>query len=136
MTVLQNLVQRLSYRAVAQDEAKATYAKKISKEESAIDFNQDAFTVERIVRGLNPWPIATTTLNDIKYKVFETTPSDEKANAAPGTIIECNKEGIKVACANGVITLITIQAPGKGQVKAADLARSRKEEFAAGKQFV
>ena len=123
-------------KAVAQDEAKATYAKKISKEESAIDFNQDAFTVDRIVRGLNPWPIATTTLNDIKYKVFETTPSDEKANAAPGTIIECNKEGIKVACANGVITLITIQAPGKGQVKAADLARSRKEEFAAGKQFV
>ena len=49
----------------------------------------------------------------------------------PGRIVNV----INVACAQGIVKLITIQAPGKGPVKAADLARSRKDEFCVGKQF-
>lgn len=125
-----------SLKACPQDESLATYAKKISKEESALNFNQDARTVNRLIRGLNPWPVATATLNDVKYKIFESFVISEKTDAAPGTIIACGKDGIQVACKEGILCLVTIQAPGKGQVKAADLARSRKEEFAVGKQFV
>ena len=53
----------------------------------------------------------------------------------PGCIVSIDKEGINVACSTGCVKLITIQAPGKGQVKASDLARSRKEEFCVGTQF-
>lgn len=123
-------------RATAQDESSVTYAKKISKDEAVMNFDQSATDLDRTVRGLNPWPIATTSFDDVKYKVFQTIPCNEQSDKAPGTIVAVDKEGITLACKKGCIKLVIIQAPGKGPVKAADLARSRKEEFSVGKQFV
>lgn len=119
-----------------QDESKVTYAAKISKEESAINFNQDAKAVSRLIRGLNPWPVATATLNDVKYKLFDVAVIRENSGMEPGCIVSVDKEGINVACAQGQIKLITIQAPGKGPVKAADIARSKKDVFSVGNRFV
>jgi methionyl-tRNA formyltransferase len=121
--------------ATPQDETLTTYAAKISKEESVLNFNQDAVVVDRTIRGLNPWPIATTTLDGVKYKVFESKVINENTNATPGSIVGVDKEGINIACSKGVLKLVTIQAPGKGPVKAADLARSHKDNFSVGKQF-
>lgn len=124
-----------SLKAVPQDEDAVTYAMKISKEESHISFNQSAEVVDRTIRGLNPWPVATTELNGIKYKVFMSCVEYGTTELEPGRIVNVDKGGINVACAQGIVKLITIQAPGKGPVKAADLARSRKDEFCVGKQF-
>ena len=124
-----------SLKAVPQDEDAVTYAMKISKEESHINFSQSAEVVDRTIRGLNPWPVATTELNGIKYKVFMSCVEYGTTELEPGRIVNVDKDGINVACAQGIVKLITIQAPGKGPVKAADLARSRKDEFCVGKQF-
>lgn len=124
-----------SLKAVPQDEDAVTYAMKTSKEESHINFNQSAEVVDRTIRGLNPWPVATTELNGIKYKVFMSCVEYGTTELEPGRIVNVDKDGINVACAQGIVKLITIQAPGKGPVKAADLARSRKDEFCVGKQF-
>lgn len=124
-----------SLKAVPQDEDTVTYAMKISKKESHINFNQSAEVVDRTIRGLNPWPVATTELNGIKYKVFMSCVEYGTTELEPGRIVNVDKDGINVACAQGIVKLITIQAPGKGPVKAADLARSRKDEFCVGKQF-
>lgn len=124
-----------SLKAVPQDEDAVTYAMKISKEESHINFNQSAEVVDRTIRGLNPWPVATTELNGVKYKVFMSCVEYGTTELEPGRIVNVDKDGINVACAQGIVKLITIQAPGKGPVKAADLARSRKDEFCVGKQF-
>lgn len=124
-----------SLKAVPQDEDAVTYAMKISKEESHINFNKSAEVVDRTIRGLNPWPVATTELNGIKYKVFMSCVEYGTTELEPGRIVNVDKDGINVACAQGIVKLITIQAPGKGPVKAADLARSRKNEFCVGKQF-
>ena len=124
-----------SLKAVPQDEDAVTYAMKISKEESHINFNKSAEVVDRTIRGLNPWPVATTELNGIKYKVFMSCVEYGTTELKPGRIVNVDKDGINVACAQGIVKLITIQAPGKGPVKAADLARSRKDEFCVGKQF-
>ena len=121
--------------ATPQDESLVTYAKKISKDEAKIDFTHDAKVVDRQIRGLNPWPIATTCINNVTYKVFQAKVEVDNQGKKAGTIIRVDKEGISVACGSGAIKLITIQAPGKGPVKAADLARSKKEEFAIGKEF-
>lgn len=137
-TLIEVLPSILDGTAVAtpQDESLVTYAKKISKDESPINFNQDSKIVDRTIRGLSPWPVATTTLNDVKYKVFMSKVSDvDNEGRTPGCIVSIDKEGINVACSTGCVKLITIQAPGKGQVKASDLARSRKEEFSVGTQF-
>lgn len=120
-----------------QDESQVTYAKKISKEEAVINFNQDACTVDRTIRGLNPWPVASASLNNIRYKIFMSEVNNqETTDLAAGSIVSIDKDGINVACQKGIVKLITIQAPGKGPVKAADLARSKKEDFKVGMQFV
>ena len=71
----------------------------------------------------------------MKYKVFMSCVEYGTTELEPGRIVNVDKDGINVACAQGIVKLITIQAPGKGPVKAADLARSRKDEFCVGKQF-
>ncbi len=102
-----------SLKAVPQDEDAVTYAMKISKEESHINFNQSAEVVDRTIRGLNPWPVATTELNGIKYKVFMSCVEYGTTELEPGRIVNVDKDGINVACAQGIVKLITIQAPGK-----------------------
>ena len=122
-------------KATAQDEALATYAKKLTKEEALIDFTKTAYEVELKVRGLSPWPVAITTLDDVKYKVFHVQAVHEDSNTEPGCITKIDKDGILVSCSKGQVRLVTIQAPGKGQVRAAAYARSKKDEFTIGKKF-
>lgn len=126
-----------------QDEKLVTYAAKLSKEESPLNFNKSAQELCLQVRGLNPWPVATTSLGDTLFKVFEAHvladgeigALGDTSNLGAGAIVEVNASGIVVKCAEGFLVLKTIQAPGKGRVSAADLARSRKEQFARGVCF-
>ena len=71
----------------------------------------------------------------MKYKVFHVQAVNEDSNTEPGCITKIDKDGILVSCSKGQVRLVTIQAPGKGQVKAADYARSKKDEFTIGKKF-
>lgn len=123
---------------VEQDESQVTYAAKITKEESALNYSLSAKTLALNVRGLNPWPIATTTLSGTVFKVFETEVIDssalkEKSDDLPvGAICEVNAQGIVVKCSEDYLVLKTIQAPGKGRVAAADFARSKRDMFTRG----
>lgn len=131
---------------VPQDPALVTYAQKLSKDESPLDFTKSAAQLALQVRGLNPWPIATTTLQDVTYKVFAAhalsaaecsalqLPENNSAETA-GTLVATCDQGIVVACGQGYLCLSTIQAPGKGRVDAAALARSKKDVFARGARF-
>ena len=119
-----------------QDEAQVSYAQKLTKDECPLDFTQSAAQLSLQVRGLNPWPVATCQLNEVTYKVFAAQEAQSAVSAAPGTILEVNHEGIVVACGqSSALTLVTIQAPGKGKVAACDLARSKQDLFARGNRF-
>lgn len=118
-----------------QDPSLVTYAKKITKAEARLDFNDSARNCDLKIRGLNPWPIANASINNTVFKIFKAKVIDENHSKAPGTVIAVNKNGITVACADGAICLEVIQAPGKGRVNAADFARSRSDIFSVGKKF-
>lgn len=123
---------------VAQDESKVTYAQKLSKSECPLDFTRSASELALQVRGLNPWPVATVSLQDTVYKVFEAKVTDTDAVHSAeqcGTVLEVSKEGIEVACAQGTLCLEVIQAPGKGKCKAADFARSHQQLLCKGVKF-
>ncbi|WP_111979725.1 methionyl-tRNA formyltransferase [Algibacillus agarilyticus] len=127
-------------KAEKQDDAQATYAKKLSKPEAQIDWQQPARFIDRCVRAFNPWPVSFFTLVDdkeqlqtIKVWQIEVIPSDNAA--APGTIIEANKQGIVVQTAEQALRLLQIQLPGKKPISAADALNARKDWFAVGTQL-
>lgn len=95
-----------------QDHEKHTYASMLSKEMAPIDWNRSAREIDCQVRGLIPWPCATTELAGTRFKVYRTVPGS-KTDKAPGTILCAGKKGIEVACGDGKSLLITeLQAEG------------------------
>lgn len=136
-TLVDNLPAILSgeITAVKQDPSLVTYAKKITKEEARLNFNDSAKNCDLKIRGLNPWPIANASINNIVFKIFKAKVLSDNQGQEPGTIIAVDKNGISVACSKGALCLEIIQAPGKGRVNAADFARSRSDIFSVGKKF-
>ena len=94
------------------DGSKQTYASMLSKEMSPIDWSRPARAIDCQVRGLIPWPCASTELAGQRFKVYRTAPG-RKTDNAPGTILAAGKMGIEVACGDGQSLCITeLQAEG------------------------
>lgn len=105
-----------------QDDAQSCYAHMLDKQMAVIDWNKSAHEIDCLIRGLNPWPIALTTLSGERLKVF----AAEKANGRgePGTVLEANpKKGLTVACGEGALGLTEIQLVGGKRMKATDFLR-------------
>lgn len=113
-----------------QDDALATYAHKLNKDEARIDWTRPAVELERLVRAFNPWPICHSTLNGEALKVLAAQLAD--GQGAPGSIIHASKEGLLVACGDGALRLTRLQLPGGKPLGFADLFNSRREKFAVG----
>ena len=106
-----------------QDHSAHTYAPMLSKALSPIDWNRSAKEIHNQVRGLIPWPCASTQVGGKNVKVFCT--EFGSATAAPaGTVVAAGKQGIEIACGDGQTLLITqLQAEGGKRMAAADYLR-------------
>ena len=106
-----------------QDHSAQTYAPMLSKALSPMDWNRPALALHNQVRGLIPWPCASTVLGGKQVKVFRTELGGKTA-AAPGTVVAAGKQDIEVACGDGQILRITqLQAEGGKRMAAADYLR-------------
>ncbi|MDO6685467.1 MULTISPECIES: methionyl-tRNA formyltransferase [unclassified Agarivorans] len=121
--------------ATPQDDADANYAKKLSKAEACIDWQQDAEFIERCIRAFNPWPVSYFTLAEQNIKVWQASVVADASHQVPGTIISANKHGITIATGKDALRLEQIQLPGKKALSAADVLNSRKEWFEVGTQL-
>ncbi|MBO1520084.1 methionyl-tRNA formyltransferase [Oceanisphaera pacifica] len=117
---------------VVQDDTQANYAKKLSKEEARIDWQQDASHIARCVRAFNPWPFSYFTVAEHNIKVWQSKAIDEPTDLAPGTIIQANKAGIDIATGQGILRLLSLQVPGKKAMGCQDLLNARKDWFQPG----
>lgn len=101
------------------------YASMLSREMSDLDFNKGARQLVNQVRGLIPWPCATTEVAGVRWKVFRAHVG-EKTAAQPGKILSADKNGIAVACGDGFALVIDeLQADGGKRMAAADYLRGR-----------
>ncbi len=116
-------------RPVPQDQSRATYAAKLSKDMAPLAFTLNSKKLDLLIRALNPWPVATARLEGTVYKIFKAKALDSGAHADPGAVLGISNEGIEVACAEGSLVLQVIQAPGKGPVNAGSMARSNPDKF-------
>ncbi len=113
---------------VIQNEFEATYAPMLTKEMGLIDFTKPAKTVHNQIRGLNPWPVAYTFLNDKRMKIYESELGEE-VRGEKGQVVNIVKgKGMQVACKNGSIYIKTIQFDGKKQMSVDDYLRGNSVE--------
>ena len=112
---------------IPQEDALATYAAKITKEDCALDFNSDAQAVHDRIRGLSPIPLSFTHTPDGKLlKIIDTRIAKMTTTAAPGTVIALDG-CVTVACGEGTaIEIHRLLPEGKGRMSAADYVRGRR----------
>ena len=112
---------------VKQDDSKATYASMLNKSISPVDWSKSAFEVHNHIRGLEPWPVATTEINGKPVKLFGSRMGKTCGNAA-GEVVNAEKE-FEVCCGDGNSVIITqLQAQGKNKLSSADFLRGFKIE--------
>jgi methionyl-tRNA formyltransferase len=115
------------------EESPTPYAAMITKQMGQMDFTRSACELERLVRGMNPWPSAYTFLNGKTLKVWkcfveEIIKEENTAETVPGTVICADKNGIRVACGEGILVLTEIQLEGKKRLETDAFLRGYKIE--------
>ena len=112
-----------------QNEAEVSFAPMLDKSMCPIDWNKTARQVPDHVRGLHPWPVATAEIGGTKFKIHATRMLDETAKAPAGTVLELTKTGLKMACGDGVVEILSLQAEGGKRMAAPDYFRGHPLEI-------
>ncbi|MBQ8237748.1 MAG: methionyl-tRNA formyltransferase [Oscillospiraceae bacterium] len=106
---------------IPQDPAGISFAPMLDKTMCPIDWNKTAQQVHNHVRGLHPWPVATMELKGKKFKVHATRVVEGSGN--PGEILGLTKTGLRIACGQGAVEIISLQAEGGKRMAAPDYFR-------------
>jgi methionyl-tRNA formyltransferase len=121
-----DLLERRRAIRIPQDPTRATYAKKLKKEDGRIHWEQPQRAVDRHIRAMNPWPGAYTFIASPEgprlLKIFSTILSN-RAEGKPGEVLRTDEHGILVACGQGGLLLREVQLPGKRRLHAAEFLR-------------
>lgn len=105
---------------IKQSDRESFYASMLNKEMAEIKWNKSNKEIHNLIRGLNPWPVAYTHYNGETMKIYSSKTINSEAKAAPGTITKVSKDGMEVACGEGLILLSSIQFPGGKPLQVAE----------------
>ena len=110
--VMDELMSKGSLQSTPQDEASVTYAEKVTKEESTINWQDTSLVIARKIRAFNSFPVAQTEYREVVCKIWDAEISLETSQAAKaGQIIKLD-EFIHVKCGEGVLSIKELQMPG------------------------
>ena len=123
-----DLIEKGIAPRIKQNHSEHTYAPIMNKSLGKINWNKPAKEIHNLVRGVNPWPSAYTIYNENTMKVWKTKVLNEKSNKKAGTIIDVNKEGIKVATIDNVLLIEEIQMPNKKRILVSEYLKGNKIE--------
>lgn len=110
-----------------QAEAGVEYAHKLDKAEARLDFALPAIALERKVRAFNPWPVAEADIAGERLRIWAAHALPREHTTEPGQVIAATRDGIDIACVDGVLRLTAVQRAGGRQVGAADYLNARPE---------
>ncbi len=113
---------------IKQNDSKASYANKISKQEAKIDWSRPAIELERKIRAFNPFPVAHTQIKDLNVRIWEANTKTDTQNLSPGTILN-TKSSLDVVTGDGVLAITKLQFPGKKAMAAKDFLNGQANFF-------
>jgi methionyl-tRNA formyltransferase len=117
-----------------QDDAAATYANRLTRDEGTLDWSQPAAALHNRIRGLHPWPHAQTTIGGQRVLVLRSEPVAAPAEAAPpGTIVKAEGDDLVVATGSGALRLLQVQPEGRRAMSAREFLAGRR--LSAGQRF-
>jgi methionyl-tRNA formyltransferase len=128
--LLADVVDRLANATATetpQDDALATYAPKITKEEGVVDWRLPAAQIHNLVRGLQPWPLVSVRIAGTRYQIHQTAVTDERTTVAPGTVVEASADRLDVAAGDRrTLRILRIQPEGRRIMTARELLAGRR----------
>ena len=116
-------LQEKTILPVPQGEMTTDYAKMLTKQLGNIDWQQSAIKIERLIRGLTPWPSAYTNWNGKVMKIWAAQAENGMYEGKPGTIVKVDKDTFYVNTGDGVLKVLELQIPGKKRMDAAAFMR-------------
>ncbi len=122
------LVENNALNPIKQIDSEATYASMLSKELCPIDFSKSAEIVHNQIRGLYPWPVATTKINGKIFKIHKSQKLSENFSGKTGEIVDNNNRLVCMCGDGNCIEILEIQAEGKRKTDAASFLRGHKIE--------
>ncbi len=127
---LVDVVDQLSRGPVVetpQDDARATYAPKLEKSESPIDWQRTAQEIHNRVRGLQPWPMASTTIQGVRCSIHRTKLTEETTDAAGGTVVDAGGDLLSIATGDRkVLRIVMVQPEGRRAMTVREFLSGRK----------
>lgn len=127
------LLEQGKLRGVPQEDARATYAAKLTKEEARLDWTQDAAVLERMVRGYNPFPGASALIGDTPIRIWQAGIC-KGATGEPGVVLVAERGRLVVACGSNALELEVLQRPNAKALPVAQFLQGF--QIKAGDRFV
>jgi methionyl-tRNA formyltransferase len=128
-----DLVQQGKLNATPQDNQLATYAAKLSKEEAQLDWTREAPEIERAIRGYNPFPGASSFINETQIRIWQAS-LRAGMSGNPGEILAVEKNALVVGCGSGALSLEVMQRPNAKALPAAQFLQGF--HIKAGDRFI
>jgi methionyl-tRNA formyltransferase len=113
--------------ATPQSDEGVMYAHKLEKAEARLDFSRPAVALERQVRAFDPWPVAEGELAGEHVRIWAAHAVEQSHNAAFGSVIAAQRDGIDIACGGGMLRVTALQRAGGKRITAADYLNARPE---------
>jgi methionyl-tRNA formyltransferase len=116
-----------------QDEAAATFAPRLAKEDGRIDWAWPATQIHNVVRGMHPWPHAYSFLAGERYILHRSRAVDGPHTSAPGTVLDAGGDRLRIAAGTGSLEVLELQSEGKRPMAIREFLAGRR--IAAGERF-
>ncbi|MBR3307357.1 MAG: methionyl-tRNA formyltransferase [Lachnospiraceae bacterium] len=122
------LIEAGKAEPAAQNEAESSYARMLKKEDGRLDFSKSAVTLERLIRGVNPWPGAFTSFKGKQLKIWKAalhrgSVGENSIGGKPGTVTSVSGGILTVACGEGTLDILELQLEGKKRMGSGDFLR-------------
>ena len=117
LSTLEKIENGTAVRTV-QDDSLSCYARMLDKKLGDIDFSKPAIEIERLIRGLNPWPSAYTCYNGKTLKIWRAEVVDKDYDGVPGQVVDITKKAVIVKTGEGALAVTELQLEGKKRMTA------------------